>query len=35
MTEWKKFKSYLDYIKEYYDNIKIWSDEDKIQLTYN
>ena len=31
MSEWKLFKSYLDYVKSHYDSMETWEDNDKLQ----
>lgn len=31
MSEWKLFKSYLDYVKFHYDSMETWNDNDKLQ----
>ena len=31
MSEWKLFKSYLDYVKSHYDSMETWTDDDKLQ----
>ena len=31
MSEWKLFKSYLDYVKSHYDSMETWNDNEKLQ----
>lgn len=31
MSEWKFFKSYLDYVKSHYESMETWTDDDKLQ----
>ena len=33
MTEWEMFQYYLDYVKSYFNNMKTWSEQDKLKET--
>lgn len=31
MSEWELFKAYLDYVKNHFDSMRTWADEEKLQ----